>query len=439
MIVKQVKWLFLILLLGGMASASLVIHITQGVSRPFTLAVVPFAPALVNEELPEGFSHVVAEDLTLSGEFKLAAQSTLPKNVHQVDDMVWSQWNAVAKQNDYALLGQIIPLANGNYKVRFELVSLVAKQMVLGKVYSQVTPVQLRALAHHISDLVYQFITGKPGVFSTRLAYVAVLGQVSRHPLYELVVADSDGFNPHILLKQYDLPLASPIWSPDGQNLAYVTYQHNRMIIMEINVYTGKRTLLADYPGINSAPAWSPDGTKLAMALSMGKGAQTNIYIRDLKTKQLKCVTHLGTNTSPRWSADGRSLIFTSNRSGNPQVYQLDLASGDVTLLTQNGVQNFSGVYTPDNQNIVYMHQGRSGGAIQIAKLNLNTNQLTVLTKGQLDKSPSLSPNGQMVIYANYDSPRGILAEVSINGNVALNLPATEGSVQSPTWSPYLH
>ncbi len=401
----------------GLLQANLVIQISQGVDRPFPITVNPFQNDVSTASVPQGISGVISSDLSMTGQFSVSSQTQ----------------NA---NSDYDVTGVVQDLGGGRYQVQFKLMSAINHQLLIGQRFQGIERNQLRALAHHISDEIYQYITGVPGIFRTRLAYVEVSDPTSRDAVYRLVVSGIDGFNPQVLLRQVGIPIASPSWSPEGSQLAYVSYLNNKMVVYTINLATGERHLLADYPGMNSAPSYAPNGREMALALSMGSQDQTNLYLLNLDTHQLTQLTHLGTNTSPEFSPNGRSLVFTSDRTGNPQIYKINLDSKAVSRVTTQGVKNFSAMYTPDGQDLVLMYQASSGGAIRIAKLNLNTHVLTVLTHGELDKSPSVAPNGQMVIYANYDGARGILAETSINGKVSVRLPATNGSVQSPAWSP---
>lgn len=416
--------------------ADLVIQINQGTNQPFPIAISTFVNDVTNASLPNGITGVIQNDLKMTGEFTFA--QNLPQNsltdFKQID---WTKWQKIANNTDYLLIGTLQKQSNGFYDVRFELISLINHSFLQGMKYQNIPADHLRTLAHQISDVIYHFITGHKGVFSTRLAYVEVQHPLSKDAIYQLIISDADGANPHALLRQIGVPIASPRWSPDGQNLAYVSYLNNQMVVYQINLVTGERQILSAYPGINSAPAYSPDGQYLALALSQGNSAQTNIYLLNLKNKKLTRLTNLGSNTSPDFSPNGQSIVFTSNMTGTPQIYMFNLKTKEVSRVTFEGVQNFSAVFSPNGQDLILMHQAKSGGPIRLARYNLNTDELKVLTTGELDKSPSIAPNGQMVIYANYDYPRGILAETSINGKVHLQLPATNGSVQSPAWSPF--
>ena len=424
-----------------LAHADLTINIIQGVNKPYPIAVIPFGNDVQNMwATPNGISGIVAQDLTNSGRFADLPTSQMPARPTSVDDFNWQQWNNANTGIEYAVLGNVVPgNAPHTYTVTFSLLSLLSNQPLIGQKFTDVPENELRLLGHQISDVIYQTITGKPGYFRTRLAYVEVFDSTSNHGTWELVVSDYDGFGPHVLLKQHE-PIASPNWSPDGKQLAYVSYINNRQAIFTITLATGARHIIANFPGTNSAPAFSPDGQSMAMSLSGSDTSdQADIYVMNLNSRRLTRYTDFGNNTSPNWSPDSKTLVFNSDQGGSPQIYSLDLASKSITRLSYTGVNNYDPVYTPDGKNLIIMTQQSPSGPIQLASLNLGTNAINIITSGQLDKSPSVAPNGDMIVYANYDSAHGILAETTLDGTVQIKLPATDGTVQSPAWSPFLN
>jgi len=193
--------------------------------------------------------------------------------------------------------------------------------------------------------------------------------------------------------------------------------------------------MVSDYPGINGAPAWSPDSKKLALVLS--KSGNPKIYVLNLETNQLTQITHgWSLDTEPSWAPDGQSLIFTSSREGGPQIYQIKLGTQKATRITYQGNYNARASFTPNGKNIVMLHG--DGNLFTIAIQNLTTGQVRELTSPGLDESPSVAPNGQMVVYATTQSNHGVIAMVSTNGQVKLNLPMQSANVQEPAWSPFL-
>lgn len=433
------RFLFLICILGCsiQVNANLVIRISQGVDKPFPIALVPFSTNPVSKKsVPKGMMGVIKNDLLQTGQFGFVPPGKISSKPIAVGQFPFNQWKGKAMPSDYVLIGTSKRGSTANTRsLSFQLINAYTRHPLVARAYKNVSTKNLRPLAHDIANRIYHAVTGVKGDFGSRIAYVLVQNPQSRRAKYRLMVSDSDGYNPQTLLYQTGQPIASPRFSSDGKQIAYVSYAKNRMTIFAITLATGKRRVISTYPGINSAPAFSPNNRQMAMALSMGRGARTDIYLYNIANKRVRRLTQIGTNTSPSFSPDGKQIIFTSNRGGRPQIYKYNLATKRVSRLSFDGAQNFSPEYTPDGRHIIMMHQGMSGGPIRIASLNPDSGAVRVITKGLLDKSPSISPNGHMVIYANYDKPKGILAESSINGRVQLTLPSNKGSVQSPAWS----
>lgn len=397
--------------LSSTASAILSMELTRGVAGAIPIAVMPFEGG---EEAPQNIAAIVTKDLQNSGRF-----------------------NVSRGKAENTLIGQVHSLGNDRYSVSFKLLDTLtgkdAKNVILSKKYT-VSTAELRAIAHHVSDLVYQQMTGIRGVFSTKLAYV-VLQHDADKTRYLLEVADQDGYNPRPLLNSPE-PIMSPSWAPNGKEIAYVSFEHRQANIYIQNVITGARTLLSHFPGINGAPAWSPDGKKLALVLS--KSGAPNIYIMNLATHQLSQVTNdFYINTEPAWSPSGHSLLFTSNRSGGPQIYQVNMASKAITRITFDGNYNARASYTPDGNHIAMIHN--VSGVYSIALLDLDSGVMRVLSGKIHDSaSPSIAPNGSMILYDTVFSGRNMLGMVSSDGNIQLVLPARNGDAQDPAWSPYL-
>ena len=399
------------------------LELTQGINSALPIGVSSFGTD------PEGkkLSEIVQHDLTSSGQFRIIPEPMgLPEGAQGV-----SFWRHVGA--DDVVTGQVRSLGSNRYEVSFTLVDAVAQGKMLFSKTFQVSAPEIRPLAHHISDLVYEKLTGERGVFSTRIAYVLVQrsGQKER---YSLEVADFDGFNPRSLLVSTE-PIMSPAWSPNGQQIAYVSFEKKKAQVFTVAVATGQRRLITSFEGINGAPAWSEDGRQLAVVLS--KSGSAKIYTIDLASGNLKQLTFgEAIDTEPNFSPDGRSIIFTSGRGGSPQIYNLSLQDGRIQRITFAGNYNARASYTPDQKHIVMLHREDRG--FNIAVQDLDSGRVNPVTSSASDESPSVSPNGRLILYATNENDKGMLGIVSLDGRIQMRLPSREGDVQEPAWSPFL-
>lgn len=428
------------------SQAAVHLELTQGINAALPIAIVPFANQTNNVPGNTTLSQVISNDLQNSGEFHVINPNFLsqqPTSVAAINASFWRKQNV----ND-VVVGQVRPVGAGKFEVSFQLVNVYAaanaatastqpsnpNAVLLNQTFTA-NQAGLRGLAHHISDLIYQKLTGVRGIFSTKIAYVLVQRHKNAAANYRLIVADEDGFNPQSLLTSSE-PIMSPTWSPNGRALAYVSFEGHHAAIYAQDLSTGGRILIARYPGMNNAPSFSPHGQRMAMVLTLN--GNPNIYVMDLANKHLTQITNdYSIDTEPTWSADGSTLYFTSNRSGAaPQIFRYSFASHQVSRVTFEGDYNARACLSPHGNTLVMLH--RDGGAFDIAKQNLTTGRLTVLTNGGSDDSPSLAPNGKMVLYGTRFAGHEVLGLVSIDGRIKLRLPSQEGDVQDPSWSPFL-
>ncbi len=345
--------------------------------------------------------------------------------------MFFRDWRILGVE--YLVIGRtgVDPL--GNLRVDYYLFDVFnERQMIVDTLTS--TRDKWRDVAHRISDRVFESITGIQGAFSTKIIYVLAQNSGAPNARYSLELADADGERARTLFSSNE-PMLSAGWAPDGETVAYVSFETGRPAIVVQNIVSGERELLTQFPGINSSPVFSPDGKRLAMVLS--RDGNPEIYVMNLDSRKLRRVTrHHSIDTEPSWTPDGENLIFTSDRGGRPQIYQLELATNFVERLTFEGDYNARARLLPDGKHLVFVH--RKAGVFHIAWQNLERGDVRVLTATSLDESPSLAPNGTMLIYATQERGRGILAVVSIDGSVKYRLPSSTGDVREPAWSPFI-
>lgn len=413
-------------LAAGAAHAALTIEITQGVEGATPIAVVPFGP--VGVALPVDVAEIITADLRRSGRFAPLAKDDLIARPTEASQVNFRDWRLL--KTDNLVIGKVTPFGAG-YVAQFQLFDVFRGVQLAG--YSiRSDAANLRRTAHQIADMIYETLTGEPGAFATRIAYITVTQLAPGSLRYSLEVADSDGFDPRPVT-QSSQPLMSPAWSPDASRLAYVSFENKRPKIFVQDLRSGSREKISSFEGINGAPAWSPDGTKMALVLS--KAGNPDIYVMDMASKQLRRLTDsLGIDTEPAWSPDGRSIIFTSDRGGTPQIYRMPAGGGSAVRLTFDGAYNARASYAADGKSIAMVHG--TNNRYQIAVMNLQSGALQVLTDGRLDESPSFAPNGRMIIYATEEKMRGVLAAVSVDGRVKQRLSAREGEAREPVWAP---
>jgi len=427
--------LFIILLTAvGLTSrstfAQLQIEITRGVDNPTPIAVVPFG-WLGSGVPPEDIARIVDSDLARSGQFAPVSRRDMLSYPTRGSDLYFRDWRAI--DSEYVLIGRFEPAAPGRLRLEWQLFDTTREQQIeAGTVNGPAA--EARMLAHKIADKVYEKLTGIPGAFATRLLYVSVTRNPNGKDFYRLTLADSDGARPIVLLESRE-PILAPSWSPDGNEVAYVSFETSRPAIYRQNLRTGAREQLTNFKGLNNSPVFSPDGNSMAMVLS--KDGSPDIYLMNLASKRLTRLTqHYAIDTEPTWMPDGQSLLFTSDRGGRPQIYRYDLKTGKTTRVTFEGRYNARARVAQDGRNVALVHQ--QGGSYHIAVHDLVTERLTVLTQTQLDESPTIAPNGSIVLYATKRGGRSILGAVAVDGGISFNLPARDGEVQEPAWSPYL-
>jgi TolB protein len=413
------------------AHGEFVVEVTKGQTEAIPLAVVPFASAQLTAASFD-VAQLVSDDLARSGRFRTMDRKDMIDQPHSGANVAFDDWRRL--NNDYIVVGSMQSDATDHYSITYELYNVLTKQRLLGFQISSNRP-GLRSAGHQIADAVFEKILGIRGAFSTRIAYISVLGQLPNRS-YQLIVADADGENPRVVMQSRE-PLMSPSWSPDGLSLAYVSFEDRVPTIYVQTLKTGDRQRVSAHAGVNQAPSWSPDGKKMALVLSTRDG-NLDVYILDLTTQLLSRITDdPGIDTEPQWSKDGQNIYFTSDRAGGPQIYKVGIKPGDKPRrLTFQGSYNAMPHLSPDESQLAFVTQEE--GAFRIATMDLRgRGEVQVLTKGHFDISPSYAPNGAVLIYGTRDRGRGVLALVSADGRVQQRLVSSEGELQAPAWAPF--
>jgi TolB protein len=419
-------------LLVGTVQAADPLVISSGTDRATPIAVVPFGWQ-GGSVLPEDMSEIIGNDLRNSGVFEPIPRQNMISLPTQAAEVIYRDWQALGAQ--YVMVGSIVPNA-GRLQVQFALFNVTTQQQVMtGSVAGGVD--QLRDMAHHIADQSFEKLTGVKGAFSTRMLYVTAERFGVNNTRYTLQRSDYDGARAVTLLQSRE-PILSPSFASDGRRIAYVSFEQKRPRIFVQHIDTGRREQVTNFEGLNGAPAWSPDGSKLAFVLS--RDGNPEIYVMDMATRQLRRVTNSPSiDTEPFWGKDGQTIYFTSDRSGKPQIYKTNISSGSAERVTFVGNYNANPKLSADEKTLVMIHRQEGYTVFKVAAQDLQRGNLRILSDTSLDESPTVAPNGTMVIYATRQQGRGVLVLASTNGRVRLPLPTAQGEVREPSWSPYLN
>ncbi|NND82964.1 MAG: Tol-Pal system beta propeller repeat protein TolB [Gammaproteobacteria bacterium] len=419
---------FLLLLLLPMSAAQAQIEITSdgGVVRGIPTAIVPFK-IVDGGSVEHQIDQIVAADLRASGKFDIIASNNYMSFPSRTDQVRFKDWRFI--DAEALVIGEIWKLGGDNYELQFHVFDVAREQEIgTGKRIPNLRERDLRTAAHIVSDHIYTAFTGKPGAFNSRIAFMKRSEIEFQRFRHRLMVADWDGYGEQEVYASWR-PLLSPSWSPDGSKIAFVAFSDGGSVIKVLELRTGQHKTIASFKGINSAPAWSPDGTQLAYSTS--KDGSPDVYVYDTLTGQHRRVnTHYAIDTEPAWTIDGQNLLFTSSRTRKPQIYRTDLNGGATTRVTFEGEENANASFDYDGSRMVMVHEGG-----QIVVMDVESGELTWLTRSKFDESPSFSPNGDMVLYATEYGFEPALVVSSSDGRVRTRLEFISGDVREPAWS----
>ena len=367
-------------------------------------------------------SAIVQADLERAGQFKLTTTALSMDETSRPDFSVLRE-----RAMENFVSGSVTKLADGRYDVRFRLWDLMKSQDLGGASYA-VSSTDLRRSAHQISDYIYEKLTGVKGIFSTRIAYVTKVKSS-----FHLWIADADGENAQAALSSPE-PIISPSWSPDGLQLAYVSFETRKPVVYVHDVASGKRRVVANFKGSNSAPTWAPDGKTLAVTLSRDGGSQI-FSVPVSGGEPTRLTQSSGIDTEPVFTPDGSAIYFVSDRAGSPQIYRMPAKGGPTQRVTFTGNYNISPALSPDGNTLAYI--SRQGGQFKLYAMNLSTDKAQPLSDTAFDERPSFAPNGKLIIYATQLQGREALMMVNPDNKMSTRLSGKEGDIREPHWGPY--
>lgn len=430
------KFRGLLLLLCCAASLAMAeeknILVSDGADRAIPIAVVPFGWQ-GGTVLPEDMATIIGNDLRNTGMYEPIPRQNMISLPTSAAEIIYRDWQALGAQ--YVMVGSIA--ANGaRLQAQYALFNVTTQQQVMAGTVGGTTD-QLRDMAHYAADQAFEKLTGVKGAFSTKMLYVTAERFGVNNTRFTLQRSDYDGARGVTLLQSRE-PILSPRYAPDGRRIAYVSFEQRRPRIFIQHIDTGRREQITNFEGLNGAPAFSPDGNRLAFVLS--KDGNPEIYVMDLASRQLQRVTnHYAIDTEPFWGKDGKTLYFTSDRAGKPQIYKQSIYGGNAERVTFKGNYNANPKLSADEKTLVMIHRQDGFTNFKVAAQDLVTSRLRILSETSLDDSPTVAPNGVMLIYATRQQGRGVLMLVSTNGRVRLPIPTAQGDVREPSWSPYLN
>jgi len=428
-----VRWLAVSVLLvtfAGKADAQLEIEITDFVGKRTPVAIVPFGWEGETPAAPFDIDNVIAADLNRSGRFRpIPETDMLQKPVTSVE-VDFDDWSILGVEA--VVIGKITQTGANAFSIQFQAFDVFSREQLVG--YRMPASLgTMRRVAHRAADMIYEKLTGIPGVFGTKVAYVSAEG-TEQDRKFSLIVSDMDGENQFTIMESAD-PIMSPAWSPDSRQLAYVSFENGVSTIYVQTLRTGNRIKVSSRAGINGAPAFSPDGRKLVLTLG-GLDGNLDIHVLDLRTRDLKrLTTNRAIDTEGTWAPDGSAIYFTSDRSGGPQVYRVDVDGGSPQRVTFEGGYNARPRLSPDGSKLALVTLDR--GNYRVGVLDLEDQDLLILSTGNQDESPSFAPNSDSLIYATRQGRDGVLEMVSADGLVRQRLGSGKGDIREPVWSPF--
>jgi len=419
---------------AGMAKAQLEIDITKGNIDPTPIAVPDFlATDSQSRVIGADIASVVRADLERSGLFKSLNPSSFIERQTNIDyQPTFADWRVI--KADALVSGRIIRESATKIRVEFRLWDIFAGKQLAGLRFAT-TPDNWRRTAHKASDAIYKSLTGEDGYFDSRIVFVDEKGPKTNRKK-RLTIMDQDGHAPQYLLAGSDLVI-TPRFSPSAQKITFMSYENTVPQVYLLDIETGRRELLGNFPGMTFAPRFSPDGNQLIMSM-MEKG-NSDLYKMDLRSRSTTRLTSQpAIDVSGSFSPDGRRIVFNSDRGGSPQIYTMDSDGMNVKRISFGKGRYSAPVWSPRGDKIAFVRS--RNGRYSIGVMNVDGSNERQLTESYLDESPTWSPNGRVILFSRETKGRNGYNEiwsVDLTGQNVRRI-NTPGKSSDPAWSPLL-
>ena len=426
--------LMTVFITAGMAKAQLEIDITKGNIDPTPIAVPDFlATDSQSRAIGADIASVVRADLERSGLFKSLNPSSFIERQTNIDyQPTFADWRVI--KADALVSGRIIRESATKIRVEFRLWDIFAGKQLAGLRFAT-TPDNWRRTAHKASDAIYKSLTGEDGYFDSRIVFVDEKGPKTNRKK-RLTIMDQDGHSPQYLLAGSDLVI-TPRFSPSAQKITFMSYENTVPQVYLLDIETGRRELLGNFPGMTFAPRFSPDGNQLIMSM-MEKG-NSDLYKMDLRSRSTTRLTSQpAIDVSGSFSPDGRRIVFNSDRGGSPQIYTMDSDGTNVKRISFGKGRYSAPVWSPRGDKIAFVRS--RNGRYSIGVMNVDGSNERQLTESYLDESPTWSPNGRVILFSRETKGRNGYNEiwsVDLTGQNVRRI-NTPGKSSDPAWSPLL-
>ncbi len=434
---KRIAALLLILLASlalTPAHARVEIDITKGNVKPLPIAITPFSAEPAQGQIARDIVAVIDQDLRSSGLFAPIEPAAFLQKVTDPDIMPrFEDWQLI---NAQALVtGRVIAQPDGRLRAEFRLWDVFGAEQMTGQQFFT-TPDNWRRVAHIIADAIYERLTGEKGYFDTRIVFVDETGPKSKR-VKRLAIMDQDGANVQLLTRGNDLVL-TPRFSPTRQEITYMSFEGGQPRVYLLQIETGERRIVGDFPGMTFAPRFSPDGRKIVMSLQQDGNA--NIYTMDLATRATTRLTNSAAiDTAPSYSPDGTRIVFESDRGGRQQLYVMNADGSGQTRISFGTGSYSTPVWSPRGDLIAFTKQ--SGGKFLIGVMQPDGSRERVLTEGFHNEGPTWAPNGRVLMFFREslgENGGAKLFSIDLTGYNERQI-ATPAFASDPAWSPPLN